>query len=107
MGRCCQYVVPDDVPDIVPEIVVNIVPDIILNVTPELHDVVTRQPVIVHDILYPILITPFLTGSISGLWLDMISGFLTRYCVRTPDIWPDISNLPFLDGCDIGKSPIS
>ncbi len=58
-------------PVIVPDIVVNIVlhnvhiiPDII---TPKLHDVVTKQPDIINDIVYPILVTPFSAGAISGL----------------------------------------
>ena len=37
----------------------------------------------------------------------MISGFSTRHRVEILDIGSDISDLPFLGGRDIGKSPIS
>ena len=54
-------------PDIVPGIVVNNILDIIPDITPNLHDVVTKQPDIINDIVYPILVIPFSTGAISGL----------------------------------------
>jgi hypothetical protein len=71
---------------------------------PKTHDIVTKLPDIIHDndnndvIGSHDMVAPFLTRAIWGFW--------TRYRDKIPDIGPDISDLPFLDGHDIGKSPI-
>ncbi len=77
--------------DSIPDIEVNIVPDIIPDIMPKLHDVVTKQPDILHDIVYPILVTTFLTGAKSGFW--------TRYRVKHKPISGLIFQIyPFLTG---------
>ena len=41
--------------------ILDIIPD--SDITPNLHDVVTKQPNIINDIVYPILVIPFSTGA--------------------------------------------
>ncbi len=45
---------------------INITPDIIPDIMPKTHDIVTKPPDVVHNIGYPTLVTPSLTGTISG-----------------------------------------
>ncbi len=64
IGRCCQYIVPN----IIPDIGINIVPDVIPDIMSKTHDLVTNYP-IPYMISGLLIWLPFLDGRDIGFFI--------------------------------------